>query len=131
MAMSCQFMEEEISISPQEIDETDNLSTIYSFHDWTMPAFPGGQTKMLQFIAENFEWPKSLNEDCFEGTMVVQFTVELDGSISEPKIVKSIHTGLDPVCIGIVKKMPRWIPGTKRDIPTRTQMNLPIRIKLE
>jgi hypothetical protein len=124
-------MEQETSISPQEFDETDNLPIICSFHNWTMPAFPGGQTKMLQFIAENFEWPKSLNEDCCEGIMVVQFTVELDGSISEPKIVKSIHTDLEAICIGIVKKMPKWIPGSLRGVPTRIQMNLPIRIHLE
>ena len=138
LATSCQsIFDNETSITPQEIEEieeieeVDHSAFICFFHPESMPSFPGGQIEMLRFIAGNFEWPQSLQNDCVEGTMVVQFTVELDGSISEPKIVKSIHTGLDPVCIGIVKKMPRWIPGTKRDVPTRTQMNLPIRIKLE
>lgn len=96
-----------------------------------MPAFPGGQSALLRFLAENLTWPESLKESSVEGMMVVQFVVEADGSITEPKIVRSIHPGFDPVCLELVNKMPKWIPGSLRGVPTRVQMNLPIRIRLE
>jgi protein TonB len=135
LATSCQsIFDDETSITPQEIEEieeVDHSAFICFFRPELMPSFPGGQIEMLRFIAGNFEWPQSLQNDCVEGTMVVQFTVELDGSLSDLKIVKSIHHGLDPVCLDIVKKMPKWIPGSLRGVPTRTQMNLPIRIHLE
>jgi len=96
-----------------------------------MPSYPGGQSALFRFLAENLTWPESLKESSVEGMMVVQFVVEADGSITEPKIVRSIHPGFDPVCLELVNKMPKWIPGSLRGVPTRVQMNLPIRIRLE
>lgn len=96
-----------------------------------MPSFPGGQSALLRFMAENLIWPESCKESTVGGMMVVQFTVEPDGSISNSKVVKSLHPDFDQVGLNLVNRMPNWIPGRRRGMPTRTQMNLPIRIKLE
>jgi TonB family protein len=96
-----------------------------------MPSFPGGQSALLRFMAENLTWPESCKESTVGGMMVVQFTVEPDGSITNSKVVKSLHPDFDQVGLNLVNRMPTWIPGRRRGMPTRTQMNLPIRIKLE
>ncbi|WP_169315671.1 TonB family protein [Haliscomenobacter hydrossis] len=96
-----------------------------------MPYFPGGQSALLRFIAENMTWPESLKESSVEGMMVVQFVVERDGSVTNSKVIKSVHPDFDQVGLNIVNKMPKWINGRARGQPTRVQMNLPIRIKLE
>lgn len=135
LATSCQsIFDDETSITPQEIEkieEFDHSAFICFFRPELMPSFPGGQSALFKFMAENLTWPESCKESTVGGMMVVQFTVEQDGSITEPKIVRSIHPDFDPICVELVKKMPKWIPGSLRGVPTRTQMNLPIRIKLE
>ena len=96
-----------------------------------MPSFPGGGTALMQFIAENLELaPKS--EECYFGTMtVVQFIIDEHGKITSPKIVRSAHPDFDEACLKLVAKMPNWLPAKQRGQPVRTQMNLPIRIRLE
>ena len=132
LATSCQsIFDDETGITPQKLEEVESAPIICCFHPWTMPSYPGGQSALLRFLAENLTWPESLKESTVEGMMVVQFAVECDGSITEPKIVRSIHPDFDPVCLELVNKMPKWIPGSWRGQPTRVQMNLPIRIKLE
>ncbi|WP_373550893.1 hypothetical protein [Haliscomenobacter sp.] len=45
--------------------------------------------------------------------------------------MKSIDTNIDAAYLKLVAKMPNWIPGRQRGMPTRTVMNLPIRIRIE
>ena len=132
LATSCQsIFDDETGIIPQEIEEVECAPIVCCFHPWTMPSYPGGQSAMLQFIAENLTWPESLKESSVEGMMVVQFVVERDGSVTNPKVIKSVHPDFDQVGLNIVNKMPKWINGRARGQPTRVQMNLPIRIHLE
>ncbi len=96
-----------------------------------MPSFPGGGTALMKFIAENLELaPKS--KDCYSGTMtVVQFIIDEKGKITSPKIVRSIHPDIDDACLKLIAKMPNWLPAEQRGQPVRTQMMLPIRIRIE
>lgn len=96
-----------------------------------MPSFPGGGSALMKFIAENLELtPKS--KDCYFGTMtVVQFIIDENGKITSPKIVRSIHPDIDDACLKLLAKMPNWLPALHLGRPVRTQMNLPIRIRIE
>lgn len=62
--------------------------------------------------------------------MVVQFIVERDGSISNPKIVRSIHPMLDEEAIRVVKNMPNWNPGIINGKPVRVRYYIPINFNL-
>jgi len=135
LATSCQsIFDDETSITPQEIEkieEFDHSAFICFFRPELMPSFPGGQSALFKFMAENLTWPESCKESTVGGMMVVQFTVEPDGSITNSKVVKSLHPDFDQVGLNLINRMPNWIPGRRRGMPTRTQMNLPIRIHLE
>ncbi len=104
--------------------------TIMHFVEY-MPSFPGESNALSKFIIDNLELPP-LDSLSFQGSqVVVQFVVERDGRITNPKIMKSIHPDIDAAYLKLFSKMPNWIPGQQRGRPVRTQMNLPIRIHLE
>ena len=96
-----------------------------------MASFPGESNALWKFILENLELPP-IDSLSFQGSqVVVQFVVERDGRITNPKIIRSIHPDIDAACLKLVSKMPNWIPGQQRAQPTRTVINLPIRICLK
>ena len=109
-----------------------------------MPRFPGCEDvqdkkerencafdKMLKFIYTNIKYPKSAQEAGIQGTVVVSFVIEKDGSISDLKVVRSISPDCDEEVLRVVKMMPNWIPGKQDGEPVRVQFNLPVRFALE
>ena len=86
-----------------------------------MPEFPGGEGKLLQFIAENVRLPKCVKEGKVKGRSIVEFVIEKDGTVSDFKIVRSLHKDCDAEAIRVLKTMPRWKPGRQRGKPVRVK----------
>jgi len=108
-----------------------------------MPRFPGCENesddnakkqcatkKMLEFIYKNIKYPAIARENGVEGTAVISFVVEKDGSVSAPKVVRDIGAGCGGEALRVVKKMPKWTPGKQRGRSVRVQFNLPVKFKL-
>ena len=75
--------------------------------------FPGGQEGMMSFMMQHMKYPKEAEKDKAQGTVVVHFVVEPDGSISNVMIPDSlkVHPVLDAAAVRLVKKMPKWKPA--------------------
>ncbi len=91
--------------------------------------FPGGNDSLRVFIKKNLRWPSP--DFCGEGTEVVSFFVETDGSISSPIIRRSLGPLCDRETLRLISIMPIWEPALVDGIPQGVQMNLPIRFKLQ
>lgn len=113
-----------------------------------MPRFPGcenlpskrekeecAQKKMLEFIYANIKYPAIARENGIEGTVVVAFVVEKDGSIKNIEVKRDIGAGCGDEAKRVVELMNtkglRWTPGKQRGQPVRVQFNLPVRFKLQ
>lgn len=132
---SCELLEDmEAPVSP-ELSESDCQlpSFICATAEYVknMPKYPGGESQMFKFMADNLEWPEMMKSACIEGTVVVSFTIDHTGKLCSPKIARSLHPEFDAASIQLVQKMPKWIPGTHEGIPVCMEMNLPIRFRLE
>ena len=91
------------------------------------PAFPGGQPALQQFLANNIRYPIDALIENIGGTVLVEFMINQDGSISDIEVVKSSGNKLlDKEGIRVVKSMPRWILGKKNGEPVRAKYSLPI-----
>ena len=99
-------------------------------HTEEMPEFPGGEGKLLQFIAENVRLPKCVTDAGVKGRCVVEFVVEKDGSLSDIKIVRSLHKDCDAEAIRVLQTMPRWKPGMERGKPVRVKYTVPVEFRL-
>ena len=82
-----------------------------------MPSFPGGQTALMSWLSANFYYPEEAVENGIRGRVIVSFIVEKDGSIADVEIEKSVHPLLDNESVRLVKRMPKWIPGTQNGSP--------------
>ncbi len=95
------------------------------------PSFPGGEEARLKWLQENLVYPSQAVEAGLQGLVQVGFVVEKDGSITDVKIVKGIHSLLDKEAIRLVKAMPKWIPGKQNGNTVRAYFTQPIRFVLK
>ncbi len=59
-----------------------------------MASFPGGSAALMQYIAQNLRYP-NIQGDCnIQGRVIVGFTVNEDGTLSDIKVMKSISPAL-------------------------------------
>lgn len=87
--------------------------------------------KMLEYIYSRIKYPSMARETIIEGTAVVSFVVEKDGSLTNLKIIREIGGGCGSEVVRVVKDMPNWIPGEQRGVKVRVQFNLPVKFKLD
>lgn len=90
------------------------------------PQYPGGNDSLAAFLKKYTRYPKAAKKHNISGVVDVSFTVTVDGSVKNPKIVKSLGYGCDEEAIRIVNLMPKWIPATKGREPMElnSQVNL-------
>ena len=99
------------------------------FVDDEQPAsFPGGQEALLAFLDQSIRYPEGY-ESCAQGRVVVRFTIDVDGSIVDPKVIRSLDPPLDKEALRVVGLMPKWIPAKEKGKSKKSIYNLPILIK--
>ena len=92
----------------------------------TAPEYPSGLKKFYQFISENYRMP---DVQGLKGKVVVSFIVDVDGSLTSFVIEEDLGYGTGKEAIRVLKKSPKWTPGTQNGIPVRVVYSLPINIK--
>ena len=95
-----------------------------------MPMFPGGNAALMDFLANNIKYPQVAEENGIQGRVVLTFTVEPDGSLTEVKVVRGVDIALDKEAIRVVKSMPKWIPGKQKGSAVRVKYTLPVTFRL-
>lgn len=114
---------------PEKIDSADVEEAVFEIIE-KLASFSGGMTEMLKFISANLIYPEIAQENGIEGTVILEFIVEKDGSLSNIKCIKDIGGGCCDAAVNVAKLMPNWIPGTQRGQPVRTKMKIPVKFKL-
>jgi len=95
------------------------------------PEFPGGIDSLYRFLSGNIKYPKEAREKRIEGTVIVDFAIETDGSIFNVKVFRSVEASLDAEAVRIIESMPNWKPSTIGGKAVRFYYRLPIQFKLE
>ena len=99
----------------------DKQQAAYDIVD-QMPNFPGGKEAMMKYISGKVKYPITKAS----GRVVVQFIVDTNGAVVEPKVVRSVSPKLDQAALDAVKGMPKWEPGKLNGKPVRVKYNIPI-----
>lgn len=124
--------------------QTDSVYTVVD----QMPRYPGceeferdaeklscSNEKMLAYIYERIQYPQDAIEQNIEGTVVVSFVVNEDGSVSDGEIVRDLGGNTGLAALRVILRMQaddiRWTPGKLGGRPVKVRMNVPVRFKLE
>ena len=66
-----------------------------------------------------------------EGQVTVEFTIDVNGYVSDAKVTKSVSASLDKEALRIIESMPRWKPGMQLGRPVAVCMSVPINFVIE
>ncbi|MBQ9636400.1 MAG: energy transducer TonB [Prevotella sp.] len=122
------------------------------------PQFPGGDAAMRQYISQHVRYPKTAVENGVDGTVIVEFVVEADGSITDVNALEpsssvgksnivvssyrqeNAHTTASSRAEGtralqdsseeLIRGMPPFEPGRQQGKAVRTKLTLPITYQL-
>lgn len=70
--------------------------------------YPGGEEAMMQFIKEHLRYPASAAKKNIEGRVLVSFSVETDGTLSNIHVSKGLDPACDEEALRVVRLMPKW-----------------------
>ena len=98
-----------------------------------MPTFNDGDPaeEFRIFIAQNLEYPESAARDSISGRVIVQFTVNYEGKVIDPVVVRRVSPALDKEAIRVVSASPAWKPGKQRGKPVNVLFTFPINFVLQ
>lgn len=94
------------------LDKEFEGKTEHEYYLKSLAEFPGGKEKMNQYLEEKKN--KYGNAKTI-GVVVVGFSIDEQGEVSDVKVVKGISKKLDSRAMKIIKAMPKWTPAKKWD----------------
>lgn len=89
------------------------------------PEFPGGTIAFQKYMQDNLgniEVPDNLKGS----KVIIKFTIDESGKITNPKVKKSINPQIDKVALKIVNEMPNWKPAKQDGNPVKVTRSIPI-----
>ncbi len=96
-----------------------------------MPQYPGGIEAMYKYFGDNLVYPAEAQAAAKEGSVILSFIVEKDGSIREIEILKDdVGYGAAEAASKVVSSMPLWTPGKQDGKPVRVKIVNPFKFKL-
>ena len=96
-----------------------------------MPSFPGGEVKLVEYIAKNLNYPQEAIEKGIEGRVFVGFIIDVDGSVTDVKLLRGIGGGCDEEAIRVIKSLPKWRPTKQNGVFSRVSYQIPVNFKLD
>jgi TonB family protein len=94
-------------------------------------SFPGGTKAWSLYLRKNLKYPREGTRGGYEGRVFISFMVDVDGSISKIKAVKSPHVSLSTEAVRVLQNSPNWLPATLRGEPVKNQISIQILFKLK
>ena len=78
-----------------------------------MAQFPGGESNFRLYLMDRMRYPGRCQDEGLSGRVRVQFVVEVDGRITDIKIIEQCKScpEFEQEAIRVIKQSPRWIPA--------------------
>lgn len=108
----------------------DKIAEAYMTVVDEMPQFPGGDSKLLQYIAKSIKYPVEAQEANEQGRVICSFVVGKDGQVKDWKIVRGVSPSLDKEALRVISSFPLWSPGKQNGKAVPVLYKVPITFRL-
>lgn len=101
-------------------------------NDIVHPRFKGkDRNAFSEWVNERLVYPETARKKGIEGTVKIQFTIDIDGSVKDVKVIEGINFSLDIEAVRVVSMSPKWKPGKKDGKPIRVTYTFPVVFQLK
>ena len=95
------------------------------------PQFQGGDANdFTKWVNQRLVYPDVAKENGVQGRVMLQFTVNTDGSVSGVKVLRGVDPSLDKEAVRVVSMSPKWTPGKQRDRKVKVTYTFPVIFQL-
>jgi len=97
----------------------------------SMPVFPGGEEKLLGYIADSIQYPFVAQRTKTQGKVYVRFMVDTNGKVSNVDLVRSVDYFLGKEAVRVINTLPDWTPAVRCDKKINILVTMPVTFKLD
>lgn len=98
----------------------------------TMPSFQGGDLNTFRnWVQSNVRFPQIALENGIQGTVVLSFVIEKDGSLTNIQVLRTPDRSLSEEASRVLQKSPKWSPGKQRNQVVRVKYTLPVVFRVQ
>lgn len=119
-------LDEPLPEPPQQKSEGDKEEDFFVAVE-DQPELIGGIGELQKKVT----YPPRCKRAGIEGRVTVQFIVNTEGEVENPKVIRGIGGGCDQAAIEAIKKHAKFKPGRQRGKAVNVQMSLPILFRLQ
>ena len=96
-------------------------------HPTREPQFKGQSTgASSRWVSGRLKYPDAARRDNVYGTVMIRFTVDRDGSVTDVQAVSSPHPALAEEAVRVVSSSPAWSPGVRKGEKMRVTYTIPV-----
>jgi protein TonB len=110
---------------PKDEEEEEEEQEIFMVVE-NQPELIGG----MRSLQEAVDYPDFAKKAGIEGRVIVQFVVDEQGNVKNPKVTRGVHKLLNEEAIKAVKEQ-KFKPGKQRGKAVKVQMSLPVTFRLQ
>lgn len=92
--------------------------------------FQGGMEAWYTYLRSNLTYPKQAQRLGIDGTVLVRFVINTDGSIQDVEVVRPVDPTLDKAAVDVIVNSPAWKAARHHGKAVRSRMTIPIKFKL-
>ena len=89
-----------------------------------------GNRAFRQYLEQNVRYPEQAQRDKVQGRVTVEFTIEVNGALTEFNLIRGIGAGCDEELVRLIREGPRWIPTHKNGTPVRDKARVRLKFDL-
>jgi protein TonB len=124
---------EEVSVVEEvqeEVKEEEAPTEVFVVVE-EMPAFPGGDKAMMEFIYANIQYPELAKENNIQGKVTLRFCVTYKGGVDQVQVIRGVDPVLDNEAVRVIKMLPAWKPGKQGGKPVNVWYSVPVTFQLK
>ncbi|MHC5200609.1 energy transducer TonB [Myroides sp. LJL119] len=110
-------------------DEPDYTNTVFDAVQ-VQAAYPGGMGAFNKQFISRFRTP-DIDSGTKQIRVIVQFIVEIDGSLTEIKVLRDPGYGVGKEAVRVLSGLPKWAPAQQNGRNVRSRFTLPITIRVQ
>ena len=95
------------------------------------PSFMGGDANTFSaWVNQHLEYPEVARENGVSGRVMLQLTVNPNGSVTDVKVLRGVDPALDKEAVRVISSSPKWEPGRQRDRAVKVTYTFPVVFQL-
>lgn len=91
------------------------------------PLFNGEDANLFSsWVNAHLEYPKEAIDNGKMGSVFIQFTIDVDGTVTNVSVLRGVDPLLDAEAVRVVKSSPKWTPGMNKGQKVRVTYTFPV-----